>query len=65
MITHEKTGYLIPYETDEMYKAMKKFLTEPELVSFIKTHLTDIEKQFDNQKIFNAVENIITNLVKK
>ena len=65
MITHEKTGYLIPYQTDEMYKAMKKFLTEPELVSVIKTHLTDIEKQFDNQKIFNAVENIITNLVKK
>lgn len=65
MITHGKTGYLINYETDEMYEAMKKFLTDPELISEIKNNLTDIEKQFDNQKIFDAVENIITNLVKK
>lgn len=65
MIRHEKTGYLINYETSEMYDAMKKFLTEPEFVSKIKENLTDIEKQFDNQKIFDAVENIIINLVKK
>lgn len=65
MITHEKTGYLINYETDEMYESMKKFLTDPQLVSEIKDNLKDIEKQFDNQKIFDAVENIITNLVKK
>ncbi|GAB0155120.1 glycosyltransferase [Chryseobacterium sp. Alg-005] len=64
MITHGKTGYLINYKTDEMYTAMKKFLTEPQLISEIKNNLTDIEKQFDNQKIFDAVENIITNLVK-
>lgn len=65
MISHKKTGYLINYETNEMYDAMKKFLTEPELVSKIKENLTDIEKQFDNQKIFDAVENIITTLVEK
>lgn len=65
MISHEKTGYLINYETNEMYDAMKKFLTEPEFVSKIKENLTDIEKQFDNQKIFDAVENIITKLVEK
>lgn len=65
MISHEKTGYLINYETSEMYDAMKKFLTEPEFVSKIKENITDIEKQFDNQKIFDAVENIITKLVEK
>lgn len=65
MIAHEKTGYLINYDTDEMYESMKKFLTDPELVSQIKDNLKDIEKQFDNQKIFDAVENIIINLVKK
>jgi glycosyltransferase involved in cell wall biosynthesis len=65
MIEHEKNGYLINYDTDEMYESMKKFLTEPQLVSQIKENLLDIEKQFDNQKIFDAVENIITNLVKK
>ncbi|MDQ0591918.1 glycosyltransferase involved in cell wall biosynthesis [Chryseobacterium ginsenosidimutans] len=65
MIEHEKTGYLINYKTDEMYDSMKKFITDPQLVSQIKENLKDIEKQFDNHKIFNAVENIITNLVKK
>ena len=65
MISHEKTGYLINYETSEMYDAMKKFISEPEFVLKIKENLTDIEKQFDNQKIFDAVENIITKLVEK
>lgn len=65
MITHEKTGYLINYETDEMYAAMKKFMTEPDYIGKIKENLVDIEKQFDNQQIFDAVENIILKLVKK
>lgn len=64
MIEDGKTGYLINYETQEMYDAMKKFLTEPEFVSKIKENLTDIEKQFDNQKIFDAVEDIIVKLLK-
>lgn len=65
MINHEKTGYLINYETREMYEAMKKFLTEPEFVLNIKENLTDIERHFDNQKIFDSVEDIITKLVEK
>lgn len=65
MIDHGKTGYLINYETDEMYASMKKFLTEPELISEMKKNLISIEEQFDSQKIFDAVENIIINLSKK
>ncbi|WP_294324543.1 glycosyltransferase [uncultured Chryseobacterium sp.] len=65
MIQHEKTGYLISYETEEMYAAMKRFLTESPLVSELKKNLENIDGQFDNQKIFNAVENIIINLSKK
>ncbi|WP_241773428.1 glycosyltransferase [Chryseobacterium sp. Leaf394] len=64
MIVHDRTGYLINYETDEMYAAMKKFMTEPQYIEKIKENLVDIEKQFDNQKIFDAVENIILNLTK-
>ena len=64
MIIHGKTGYLISYTTEEMYAAMKKFLTEPDYVRKIEENLTDIEKQFDNQQIFDAVENIILNLTK-
>lgn len=62
MIEHGKTGYLINYDTNEMYESMKRFLTEPQMVSQIKENLKDIEKQFDNQKIFDAVENIIIQL---
>lgn len=65
MISHEKTGYLINYDTDEMYESMKKFLTNTELVSSIKNNLINIEEQFDNQKIFDAVENIILKLIQK
>lgn len=65
MIIHEENGYLINYETDEMYEAMKLFITDRQLVSDIKENLKDIDRQFDNQKIFNAVEDIITKLSKK
>ncbi|SHL01218.1 glycosyltransferase [Chryseobacterium polytrichastri] len=65
MIKNKETGILIDYNVDDMYAAMKKFLTEPELVSNIKKNLETIEEQFDNQKIFNAVENIILKLTQK
>ncbi|MBB4806630.1 glycosyltransferase involved in cell wall biosynthesis [Chryseobacterium defluvii] len=65
MIVHEKTGYLINYETDEMYDAMKKFMTDPDLIPGIRENLTTIEEQFDNQKIFDAVENIILKLTQQ
>ncbi|MEG0760598.1 MAG: glycosyltransferase [Chryseobacterium sp.] len=65
MIAHDKTGFLVNYEVEEMHDAMKKFMTEPKYVEKIKENLTDIEKQFDNQKIFDAVENIILKLAQK
>lgn len=65
MIQHEENGYLINYETEEMYEAMKKFMTKPEIVSKINKNLENIDEQFDNQKIFDAVENIILKLSHK
>lgn len=65
MIRDRETGYLISYDTNEMYEAMRVFLTDPELVAGIRKNLETIEDQFDNQKIFDAVEGIIEGLVKK
>ncbi len=65
MISHDKTGYLINYDMEEMYDAMKKFMTEPQYVNKIKKNLTNIETEFDNQKIFDTVENIIIKLIEK
>ena len=62
MITHEKNGYLIPYETTAIYEAMKEFMTHPELINTLKENLKNSEKQFDNQVIFDTVENIIIKL---
>ena len=65
MIKDRETGYLISYEVDEMYSAMKTFLTDPDLVLHIRENLKTIESQFDNKKIFDSVENIIETLHKK
>ena len=64
MIDDQKTGYLIDYKTEEIYAAMKEFITNKTLVEDIKKNLEPIENQFNNQKIFDAVEEIILNLVK-
>jgi glycosyltransferase involved in cell wall biosynthesis len=65
MIRHLENGYLINYDTDEMYDAMKEFLTNNDVIEKIKKGLENSEKQFDNQKIFDAVENIIVKLAQK
>lgn len=64
MIKDRETGYLINYDVDEMYKGMKAFLTDPELVHHIRKNLKNIESQFDNKKIFDSVEEIIETLHK-
>ncbi|UBB88784.1 glycosyltransferase [Candidatus Kaistella beijingensis] len=64
MIEDRKTGYLIDYDTNEIYVAMKEFLTNEKLVSDLRENLIAIEKQFDNKKIFDEVEEIFVNLLK-
>lgn len=64
MITENENGLLINYEVDDMQNAMKQFLTDEKLVLKIKENLKNSEKQFDNNKIFDAVEEIILNLAK-
>lgn len=65
MIKDRETGYLINYDTHEMYSAMKTFLTDPELIARIRKNLETIEDQFDNQKIFDKVEGILEDLHRK
>ena len=64
MIEDDKTGHLIRYDTSEIYEAMKKFLTDETFVQNIKENLIYIDKQFDNQKIFNQIEEMIDNVLK-
>lgn len=64
LIEHEKTGFLVEYSVESLYDGMKEFLQNKELVQKIQENLTTIEEKFDNQKIFNAVENVIRKLVR-
>lgn len=64
MIRHLENGYLINYDTDEMYNAMKEFLSNTDVIEKIKKGLENIENQFDNQKIFNQIEEMIDNVLK-
>lgn len=64
MIKDRKTGYLIDYKTDEIYAAMKELLTNKSLILELKQNLKTIEKEFNNQKIFDEIEEILLNLAK-
>lgn len=65
MIQHKSTGYLTEYSQESLFDGMKEFLTNKELVQSIQENLKNIEDQFDNQKIFNDVEEIIEEVYKK
>lgn len=64
MIEHKENGYLINYDSREIYNSMKEFLTNKDLIQHLGKNLEKAEDLFDNQKIFDAVEQIITNLAK-
>ena len=63
MMEDKKTGYLINYNTEEIYASMKEFLTNENLVSEIRKNLLTIENQFDSKKIFDKVEAVLLNLI--
>lgn len=62
MITDLDNGLLIEYDVEAMQNAMKKVLTDDLLISKIKENLKKSEDQFDNKKIFTAVEKILVKL---
>ncbi|WP_261510886.1 glycosyltransferase [Chryseobacterium paludis] len=62
MITHKESGYLTDYSEEGLYNGIKEFLTNKNLIEHIQENLKDIEKRFDNEKIFKSVESIIENL---
>jgi len=64
MIQDKKTGHLINYDTEEIYEAMKLFLTDAKYVERIKEGLKEIDYQFDNVGIFTAIEETFINLIR-
>lgn len=55
MIDHEVDGYLVNFDEEEIYQAMKRFLTEPELVEKIRDGAKNASVKFNAQKIYDEV----------
>ena len=64
MITHKKNGYLVEYDVESIMSGMKEFLSNKTTVANIREELKNSEEQFDNQKIYDSVEEILLNLLK-
>ncbi len=52
MIDDCKDGILVNFDENEIFEAMKKFLTEPELVKKITEGTKNADKKFDENKIY-------------
>lgn len=58
IITNNENGILVNNNEDEIFDAMKKFLTEPELVEKIKQGTKNAKEKFDEQKIYQQVTKV-------
>ncbi len=63
MITHQKNGYLVEYDVESIMSGMKEFLTNKTTISDIQEGLKNSEEQFDNKKIYDSVEEILTKVI--
>lgn len=58
MIDHEIDGYLVNFDEEEIYAAMKRFLTEPELVEKVRKGAEKASEKFNAQQIYNQVSEV-------
>ncbi|MDY3537915.1 glycosyltransferase [Riemerella anatipestifer] len=63
MIKHKENGYLVGYDKIEIANGIEEFLSNKELIDNINSNLENIEKQFDNRKVFDSIQDVIVNLV--
>jgi glycosyltransferase involved in cell wall biosynthesis len=55
MINDGKDGILVNFDENEIFDAMKKFLTEPELVKNLTEGTKNADQKFDENKIYNQL----------
>ena len=65
MIDDGKDGILVNFDEDEIFEAMKKFLTEPELVKKITEGTLNADEKFDEKKIYQQVTEVFEQHYKK
>lgn len=58
MINDGEDGILVNFDENEIFEAMKKFLTEPELVKKITEGTKNTDKKFDENRIYQQVTEV-------
>lgn len=61
MIDDGKDGILVNFDENEIFEAMKKFLTEPELVKKIAEGTKNADEKFNEDKIYQQITEIFEN----
>ena len=65
MIDNGKDGILVNFDENEIFEAMKRFLTEPELVKKITEGTLSADEKFDEKKIYQQVTEVFEQQYKK
>jgi glycosyltransferase involved in cell wall biosynthesis len=63
MIDDGKDGILVNFDENEIFEAMKKFLTEPELVKKITEGTESADEKFDENRIYQAPKFLNNNII--
>ena len=58
MIEDGVDGLLVNFDEEEIYNAMKRFLTDAELIGKLKSGAAKADEKFDNGKIYNQITEI-------
>lgn len=58
-------GLLVNFDKNEIEKAMETFLTHPETIAKFQENLQRVDEDFDNEKIFRSVEDMLLTITKK
>lgn len=64
MIDDGVDGVLVNYDEEEIFQAMKKFLTNPEFVAKIQQGTYNADEKFDNGKIYMQLTELFEKLAK-
>ena len=65
MIENKVDGILVNYNENEIYEAMKQFLTDKNLVDRITQGTKNANEKFDENKIYQQVSQVFENVLKK
>jgi len=65
MIENKVDGILVNYNENEIYEAMKQFLTDKNLVDRITQGTKNADEKFDENKIYQQISQVFENVLKK